>query len=250
MVKTVPASGFSLLLSSYARSAHTWQSRPQRKQDLLPAVPIQDHPPRTDFPSARCCLKSPVCHHGLSFTSCHVPVVKLLYIESIVTECYASKFCLLPESITASAGKSSGGIVQVRRSAKDIFPFRIMPCDDLLSFISDYKRPDGKCRILSCQNSWHEGFCWPIQDYNSRVMSPDYKSMLSGFNRGVRTFSWTIYQSMSSTGQTAISPRLLRYWSGLIPPSETLILFSEYQCIYSSRMVINFSMVTSFQERP
>jgi hypothetical protein len=28
-----------------------------------------------------------------------------------------------------------------------------MPCDDLLSFISDYKRPDGKCRILSCQNS-------------------------------------------------------------------------------------------------
>ena len=103
--------------------------------------------------SSRCRLKSPVYHHGLSFTSCHVPVVKLLYIESIVTGCRTSQFHLLLESITASTGKSSGGIVQVRRSAKDIFTFRIMPCDDLLSFISDNKRPDGKCRILSCQNS-------------------------------------------------------------------------------------------------
>lgn len=103
--------------------------------------------------SSRCCLKSPVCHHGLLFTSCPVSVVRLLYIRSIVTECCTSQFCLLPESIIASAGKSSGGIVQARRSAKDIFLFRIMPCDDLLSFISDYKRPDGKCRILSCQNS-------------------------------------------------------------------------------------------------
>ena len=33
------------------------------------------------------------------------------------------------------------------------FLFRIVPCDDLLSFISEYKRPGGKCRILSCQNS-------------------------------------------------------------------------------------------------
>ena len=47
----------------------------------------------------------------------------------------------------------SDGIVQVRRSAKDIFLFRIMPCDDLLSFISDYTRLNGKYRILSCQNS-------------------------------------------------------------------------------------------------
>ena len=102
--------------------------------------------------SSRCCLKSPVCHHGLSFTSCHVSVVKLLYIRSIVTECCTSQSCLMPESITASAGKSSGGIVQARRSAKDTFLLRIVPCDDLLSFISDYKRPGGKCRILSCQN--------------------------------------------------------------------------------------------------
>ena len=80
-------------------------------------------------------------------------VVKLLYIESIVTECCTSQSCLLPESITASAGKSSGGIGQVRRSAKDIFLFRIMPCEDLLSFISDYTRLNGKYRILSCQNS-------------------------------------------------------------------------------------------------
>ena len=39
-----------------------------------------------------------------------------------------------------------------RRSAIDTFLFHIVPCDDLLYFISDYKRPDGKCRILSCQN--------------------------------------------------------------------------------------------------
>jgi len=103
--------------------------------------------------SSQCCLKSPVCHYGLSFTSCHVPVVKMLYIESIVTECYASQFCLLPESITTSAGKSSGGIVLARHSAKDTFLFRIAPCDDLLSFISDYTRLNGKYRILSCQNS-------------------------------------------------------------------------------------------------
>ena len=49
-------------------------------------------------------------------------------------------------------GQSSGGIVQARHSAKDTFLFRIVPCDDLLSLISDYKRPGGKCRILSCQN--------------------------------------------------------------------------------------------------
>ena len=103
--------------------------------------------------SSRCRQKSPVYHHGLSFTSCHVPVVKLLCFESIVTGFCTSQSCLLPESITASVGKSSGGIVQVRRSAKDIFLFRIVPCNDLLSFISDYKRPHGKCRILSCQNS-------------------------------------------------------------------------------------------------
>ena len=29
--------------------------------------------------------------------------------------------------------------------------------------------------------------------------------------KGVRTFSWTIYQSMSTTDQAAMSPRLLRY---------------------------------------
>ena len=74
-----------------------------------------------------------------------------------------------------------------RRSAIDTFLFRIVPCNDLLSFISDYKRPDGKCRILSCQNFWHEGFCWPIRDYYSRFVSPDYKSMLSGFNRKSKT---------------------------------------------------------------
>ena len=71
--------------------------------------------------SSRCRQKSPVYHHGLSFTSCHVPVVKLLCFESIVTGFCTSQSCLLPESITASAGKSSGGIVQVRRSAKDIY---------------------------------------------------------------------------------------------------------------------------------
>ncbi len=27
---------------------------------------------------SRYCLKSPVCHHGLSFTSCHVSVIKML----------------------------------------------------------------------------------------------------------------------------------------------------------------------------
>ena len=42
-----------------------------------------------------------------------------------------------------------------RRSAIDTFLFRIMPCDNLLSFISDYKKPDRKYRILSCQNFWH-----------------------------------------------------------------------------------------------
>ena len=47
--------------------------------------------------SSRCCLKSTICHHGLLFISCHAPVVNLLYIESIVTECCTSQFCLLPE---------------------------------------------------------------------------------------------------------------------------------------------------------
>ena len=45
-----------------------------------------------------------------------------------------------------------------RRSAIDTFLFRIMPCDDLLSFISDYTRLNGKYRILSCQNPDIEGF--------------------------------------------------------------------------------------------
>ena len=39
-----------------------------------------------------------------------------------------------------------------RRSAIDTFLFRIVPCNDLLSFISDYMRLTGKYRILSCQN--------------------------------------------------------------------------------------------------
>jgi hypothetical protein len=101
--------------------------------------------------SSRCCLKSPVCHHGLLFTSCPVSVVKLLYLESIVTECYASQFCLLPESITASAGKLTESF-NARRSAIDTFLFRIVPCNNLLSFISDDTRLNGKCRTLSCQN--------------------------------------------------------------------------------------------------
>ena len=94
----------------------------------------------------------PNCNIVQSAMNASKDVVKLLYIESLVTECCTPQFCLLPESITASAGKSSGGIVQARRSAKDTFLFRIVPYDDLLSFISDYRRPDGKCRILSCQN--------------------------------------------------------------------------------------------------
>ena len=74
-----------------------------------------------------------------------------------------------------------------RRSAIDTFLFRIVPCNDLLSFIYDYKRPSGKYRTLSCHNFWHEGFYWPIRDYYSRFVSPDYKSMLSGFNRKSKT---------------------------------------------------------------
>ena len=56
-----------------------------------------------------------------------------------------------------------------RRSAIDTFLFRNVPCNDLLSFISDYKRPNGKYRTLSCQNLWHEGFCWPIQDWHATL---------------------------------------------------------------------------------
>jgi len=39
---------------------------------------------------------------------------------------------------------------------------------------------------------------------------------------GVRTFFWTNY---------AINPSCLRYWIGLIPPSDTFIRSSAYQCI-------------------
>lgn len=40
--------------------------------------------------------------------------------------------------------------------------------------------------------------------------------------QGVRTFFWTNY---------AINPSCLRYWIGLIPPSDTFIRSSAYQCI-------------------
>jgi len=54
----------------------------------------------------------------------------------------------------------------------------------------------------------------------------------------VRTFSWTNY--------TAI-PRLILYSMGLIAPSEIFILFSLYQYKYSFRILMNSSILTSFQ---
>ena len=57
--------------------------------------------------------------------------------------------------------------------------------------------------------------------------------------REMRVFSWTIYQSMSDTDQAAISSKLIRYRSGLIPTSESLILFSKYQCICCFNLVEN-----------
>lgn len=39
---------------------------------------------------------------------------------------------------------------------------------------------------------------------------------------GVRTFFWTNY---------AVNPSCLRYWIGLIPPSDIFIRSSAYQCI-------------------
>ena len=82
--------------------------------------------------------------------------------------CLLSKCCtssqllqstMLPSS--ASCQNQSRHLTEsfnARRFAIDTFLFRIVPCNDMLSFISDYTRPSGKCRILSCQNSRHSDF--------------------------------------------------------------------------------------------
>ncbi len=57
---------------------------------------------------------------------------------------------------------------------------------------------------------------------------------------GVRRISWTGY---------AMSPRLLRYSTGLRAPSEILIRFSLYQRMYASRAWVNCSMLAAFQSR-
>ena len=47
----------------------------------------------------------------------------------------------------------------------------------------------------------------------------------------------------------ATNPKFRRYSKGLIAPSDILIRFSLYQCRYSSRVVMNSSILTPAQER-
>ena len=67
----------------------------------------------------------------------------------------------------------------------------------------------------------HLQFFWMIS-FHGRTSSRSCFLSSRFPHLGVRTFFWTNY---------AVNPSCLRYWIGLIPPSDIFIRSSAYQCI-------------------